>query len=55
MALKVGSRFNFWKTKPIFCLRRRVRCASLKEAKSTPSISNLPEGGRSDRQASKTA
>ena len=41
-AESVGSRLNFWKTKPIFCLRMRVRAASESEVKSTPSIETRP-------------
>ena len=33
MAESVGSRLNFWKTKPMRCLRSRVRSASLERGK----------------------
>src|SRR5208283_769676 len=42
-AVRVGSRLNFWKTKPIFDLRMRVRAASDNAVKSTPSTSTRPE------------
>jgi hypothetical protein len=46
MAESVGSRLNFWKTKPMRCLRSRVRSPSDSEAKSTPSITTRPSVAR---------
>jgi len=45
-ASSVGSKLNFWNTKPIFDFLMRVRAASESVAKSTPSMTTLPESAR---------
>ena len=42
IAVSVGNKLKRWKTKPMRCFRSRVRSASLRAAKSTPSMMSRP-------------